>query len=437
MAPSKPSNVLSIFRATSGNFFEMFDFFLFGFYAPYIAQAFFPAANEVTSLLLTFLTFGAGFLMRPLGAIVLGTYSDRVGRRAGLIVSLSIMAVGTAMVAVCPTYASIGLAAPLIVLVARLLQGFSAGAELAGVSVYLSELAPEGRRGLYVSWQSASQQVAVMTAASIGFGLNKILPQSEIAAWGWRIPFFVGCLIVPFVLVLRRSLRETEAFLAQKQIASTLDILGSLVRNWRMVLTGLLLVLMTSVSFYLITVYTPAFGKKVLGLSETDSLIVTFAVGLSNFFWVPTMGAISDRVGRKPLLVGFTALAMATAYPLTSWLVAAPSFPRMLEVMLWLSFIFGGYNGAMIVTLTELVPVQQRTSGFSIAYGLAVAIGGFTPAISTFLIEMTGDKASPAWCMTVAAACAFTATFAVRGSVASKPAPPAHIPGMLDSLAKD
>lgn len=385
MAPSRPSvissNVVSIFRAVSGNFFEMFDFFLFGFYAPYIAQAFFPASNEVTSLLLTFLTFGAGFLMRPLGAIVLGTYTDRVGRRAGLIASLSIMAIGTAMVAVCPTYASIGLAAPLIVLVARLLQGFSAGAELAGVSVYLSELAPEGRRGLYVSWQSASQQVAVMTAATIGFALNKLMPQSEIAAWGWRIPFFAGCLIVPFVLLLRRSLQETEAFLAQKKTGSTLDILRSLIRSWRIVVTGLFLVLMTAVSFYLITVYTPAFGKRVLGLSEIDSLVVTFAVGLSNFFWVPTMGAISDRVGRKPLLLCFTALAIATAYPLMSWLVAAPSFPRMLGVMLWLSFIFGGYNGAMIVTLTELVPVQRRTSGFSIAYGLAVAIGGFTSTL--------------------------------------------------------
>lgn len=338
----------------------------------------------------------------------------------GLIASLSIMAVGTAMVAVCPSYASIGLAAPLVVLVGRLLQGFSAGAELAGVSVYLSELAPEGRRGLYVSWQSASQQVAVMTAATIGFGLNKIMPQAEIAAWGWRIPFFLGCLIVPLVLLLRRSLQETEAFLAQKKTASTLEILRSLVRSWRIVLTGLFLVLMTSVSFYLITVYTPAFGKKVLGLSETDSLIVTFAVGLSNFIWVPVMGAISDRVGRKPLLFCFTALAIATAYPLTSWLVAAPSFTRMLEVMLWLSFIFGGYNGAMIVTLTELVPVGQRTSGFSIAYGLAVAIGGFTPAIATFLIDLTGDKASPALCMTIAAACAFSATFAVKKNPAAE-----------------
>jgi len=174
-------------RVASGNFLEMYDFMVFGYFAAAIGRAYFPAGDEIDTLLKSLATFGAGFLMRPLGAVILGAYTDRHGRRAGLLATLGLMSLGIVTLTVTPSYVAIGLAAPLIVLTGRLVQGFSAGAELAGVSVYLSELAPEGQRGLYVSWQSASQQVAVMTAATIGFGLNKIMPQSEIAAWGWRI----------------------------------------------------------------------------------------------------------------------------------------------------------------------------------------------------------------------------------------------------------
>src|SRR5882762_6100203 len=165
---STSSKVATVLRVTSGNFLEMFDFFLFGFYASYIAKAFFPAGNEFASLLLTFMTFGAGFLMRPLGAIFLGAYVDRVGRRRGLIVTLALMALGTMLIAFVPSFATMGYLAPFLVLVGRLLQGFSAGVELGGVSVYLSEMATPGHKGFYVSWQSASQQVAIIVAAAIG-----------------------------------------------------------------------------------------------------------------------------------------------------------------------------------------------------------------------------------------------------------------------------
>src|ERR1700730_16494455 len=176
---SSRSRLVTVLRVTSGNFLEMFDFFLYCFYATYIAKAFFPVSNEYASLMLTFVTFGAGFLMRPLGAIILGSYIDRIGRRKGLIVTLSIMACGTLMIAFVPTYATLGVAAPLLVLLGRLLQGFSAGVELGGVSVYLSEIAPPGRKGFYVSWQSGSQQIAVMFAASVGVVLNSILPPEK------------------------------------------------------------------------------------------------------------------------------------------------------------------------------------------------------------------------------------------------------------------
>ena len=192
------------------------------------------------------------------------------------------------------------------------------------------------------------------------------------------------------------------------------EIFNSIVSNWWIVLAGMLLVVMTTVSFYLITVYTPTFGKNVLKLSITDSLIVTFCVAISNLFWLPVMGAVSDRIGRRPVLLGFTILTILTAYPAVSWLVSNPSFERMLIAELWLSFLYGSYNGAMVVALTEVVPASVRTVGFSLCYSLATALfGGFTPAISTALIEMTGDKAAPGLWMTFAAFCGLVATLMI------------------------
>jgi MFS transporter, MHS family, citrate/tricarballylate:H+ symporter len=412
-AVAQRSKAATVVRVTSGNFLEMFDFFLFGFYASHIARAFFPSENEFASLLFTFMAFGAGFLMRPLGAIFLGAYVDRVGRRRGLIVTLLIMACGTILIAFVPSYATIGILAPLLVLIGRLLQGFSAGVELGGVSVYLSEMATPGHKGFYVSFQSASQQVAIVVSALIGYLLAKFLSPAEISDWGWRVPFFIGCLIVPFIVVIRRSLEETGEFLARKHRPTPKEIFASIVSNWQIVLAGVLLVVMTTVSFYLITVYTPTFGKEVLKLSEADSLIVTLCVGISNSFWLPVSGALSDRVGRRPVLLAFTGLTVATAYPALSWLVAEPTFGKMLIVLLWLSFLYACYNGAMVVALTEVVPASVRTSGFSLAYSLATTLGGFTPAVSTALIEFTGNKAAPALWMTFAALCGLAATLMV------------------------
>jgi MHS family citrate/tricarballylate:H+ symporter-like MFS transporter len=246
---------------------------------------------------------------------------------------------------------------------------------------------------------------------------------ADIASWGWRLPFFVGCMIVPFIFVIRRSLQETEEFLERKHRPTTAEIFHSIGANWQIVLAGMLLVVMTTVSFYLITVYTPTFGKSVLKLGELDSLIVTACVGLSNFFWLPVMGAASDRVGRKPLLIGFTVLTILTAYPAMSWLVADATFYKMLIVELWLSFLYASYNGAMVVALTEVVPVHVRTVGFSLAYALATALfGGFTPAVSTWLIEHTGDKAAPSLWMTFAAVCSLGATLFIYRRRASAPA---------------
>ncbi|NML97965.1 MFS transporter [Paraburkholderia sp. RP-4-7] len=417
---SKESRVRAVFRVTSGNFLEMYDFTVYGYYAAAIAATFFPAGNEFASLMLALSVFGAGFLMRPIGALVLGAYIDRHGRRKGLILSLMLMAVGTACVAFVPSYASIGLIAPAVVLFGRLLQGFSAGVELGGVSVYLSEIATKGNRGFYCSWQSASQQVAVVFAASLGVGLNRLIPASEMNAWGWRIPFVIGCLIVPFLFYVRRSLRETDEFVARRHHPGMAEIARSMVQHSRLIVAGMGLVIMTTASFYLITAYTPTFGKAVLKLSSLDSLLVTVCVGVSNFVWLPIAGAVSDRVGRRPVLLACTVLAILTAYPAMQWMVAQPSFGRLLLVELWLSLLYAWYNGAMVVALTELMPAHVRTTGFSMAYSLATVIGGFTPAISTWLIHTTGDKASPGAWLTFAALCGATATLALYRSTQAR-----------------
>jgi MHS family citrate/tricarballylate:H+ symporter-like MFS transporter len=418
------SKLGAVIRVTSGNFIEMYDFFLFGFYAQQIAGAFFPASSEYAALMMTFATFGAGFFMRPLGAIFLGSYIDRIGRRKGLVLTLGIMASGTALIAFVPGYARIGLLAPLLVLIGRLLQGFSAGVELGGVSVYLSEMASPGNKGFYVSWQSASQQVAIIFSAALGYALNQTMAKDVIADWGWRIPFFIGCSIIPVVFHIRRSLQETEAYLAQKTHPTFRQMMRTIAWNWPLITVGAMLVVLTTVAFYMITVYTPTFGKNVLKLSTEDSLLVTLCVGLSNFIWLPIMGALSDRIGRWPVMAACSALVALTAYPALSWLIANPSFANMVLVELWLSFLYGSYNGATIVALTEIIPVQVRTTGFSLAYSLATAMfGGLTPLLSTWLIEASGDKAAPGYWLAGAGAISLVATYLVyRGIVRERQA---------------
>lgn len=401
----------AIFRVVSGNFLEMFDFMVYGFYATAIAKTFFPTDSAFASLMLSLATFGAGFLMRPLGAIFLGAYIDRHGRKKGLVVTLAMMAMGTVLIACVPGYATLGVAAPLLVLLGRLLQGFSAGVELGGVSVYLAEISTPGRKGFFVSWQSASQQAAVVFAGLLGVALNHWLSPAEMGDWGWRVPFLIGCLIVPVIFVIRRSMEETPEFQARTHRPTLKEVVRSIGQNFGLVIGGMALVIMTTVSFYLITAYTPTFGKNELHLSDLDSLLVTVCVGISNFIWLPVMGALSDRIGRKPLLISATVLAIATAYPALSWLVAHPSFGNLLMVELWLSFLYGSYNGAMVVALTEIMPVEVRTTGFSLAYSLATAtFGGFTPAACTYLIHVLDNKAAPGIWLTGAAVLGLLAT---------------------------
>jgi MHS family citrate/tricarballylate:H+ symporter-like MFS transporter len=409
----------AVLRATAGNFLEMFDFFLFGLYAAPIGKAFFATGDAFTDTSIALIVFWLGALMRPLGAIFLGAYVDSVGRRKGLIVTLGIMAVGTIIIAFTPSYASIGLAAPVIVIIGRLLQGFSAGVELGGVSVYLAEISKPGMKGFYTSFQSASQQAAVFIAALIGYALNQSLSESAISAWGWRIPFLIGCMIVPVIFVLRRTLQETPEFLARKHHPTPAEIYRSVAENWGIVLQGMMLVVLTTVSFYFITVYTPDFGKS-LNLSTSDSLLVTLLVAFTNFVWLPIGGALSDRLGREPVLLATGALVHIAAYPALSWLAAEPSFAKVIGVEMLLSCAYGLYNGAMVAALTEVVPPQVRASCFALAYSLATALfGTSTPIISKQLIHRFGDSAPALW-LCAAALCSIVGALSIyrKGAVA-------------------
>ena len=411
-----------ILRVAMGNALEMYDFQIFGYYAPAIAATFFPNRSEFVSLMLSLTTFGAGFLMRPLGAIFLGAYIDHRGRRAGLLLTLALMGAGTLSIACLPGYATLGLAAPLLVLAGRLVQGFSAGVELGGVSVYLSEIAPPGRKGFYVAWQSGSQQVAVMFAAALGILLASSLSESNMARWGWRIALLAGCALLPYLYFMRRSLEEPASFLARRRPPAS-EIMLSLWTHRHVVLLGMLMSTMTTVCFYLVTTYTPTFGTQVLHLAPMASLIATLCVGACNFAVLPLSGALSDRIGRRPILIACTVVALLTAYPALAWLTSAPTLARLIGVELWLSFLYAGYNGAMAVYLTEIMPPEMKTSGFALAYSLATAIfGGFTPAISTYLIKVTGNRAIPGAWMSFAAVCGLSAVLLLRDVPLEDPA---------------
>jgi MFS family permease len=418
-----------IVRVSSGNFLEMYDFVVYGYYAVYIADVYFPVNNQFASLMLALMTFGVGYFMRPLGGLLLGAYIDSKGRRAGLIVTLALMALGTLSIAVTPGYAKIGLFAPLIIVAGRLMQGFSAGVELGGVSVYLSEIATPGNRGFYCSWQSASQQVAVIFTALVGLTLTLRLTKHQMSDWGWRVPFIVGCLIIPVLLWLLQSLEETEAFKKGKPPQTARETISLLLGSWQPVILGMMLSALTTATFYLITAYTPTFGQRELHLGATPTLLVTLAVGLSNFIWVPIGGALSDRIGRWPILIAMPVLCLLTSYPVMAWLAHSPSMVRLLTVELWCSFLFGVYNGAMIPFVIEMMPAKIRTVGFSLAFSLnTVVFGGFTPAIATYLIAKTGSRAAPALWLCFAGALSLVAALLAKGRSVWKDTRPSAIP---------
>jgi MFS family permease len=411
----RKAKIGAIVRSSSGNFLELYDYLVYIYFAGYIAKAFFPAKTDFMSLMLALGTYGVASIARPFGAIILGSYTDRKGRRKGLILTLMLMSVGTVSVAFTPGYATIGLLAPLVITLGRLVQGFSLGVEAGGVNVYLAEIATPGNRGFYCAWQGSSQALGVIAATGLGVLLTATLSMDAMASYGWRIPLLVGCAIIPVLFWLRRSLQETEVFANSTHPRSTREILRILVEHWAIVVIGVLMTILNTTMFYFVNGYTPTFGSSALHLAPLGNFTVALVVGVASFVLLPAGGALSDRIGRWPVVIGSPLLVLATAYPAMLWLVASPSFARLLVVELWLALLYAMYAGALVPLLAELMPAKVRTSGYAIVISLANGIfGTFTPAIATFLIAMSGNRASPALWLSAAAAVSLVAALGAR-----------------------
>jgi MFS family permease len=420
----RQASIGTVIRAASGNFLELYDYLVYVYFAAYIAKAYFPSSSEFMSLMLALGTYGVASIARPFGAVILGSYMDRVGRRKGLLVTLSLMAVGTACVAVTPSYAQIGLLAPAIITAGRLVQGFSLGVEAGGVNVYLAEIATPGNRGFYCAWQAASQALGVIAATGLGLFLTAVLSADQMSSWGWRVPLIAGCLIVPVLFWLRRSLPETEAFERSAHAQSTAEILHILVAHWPLLVTAAAMTVLNTTAFYFVNGYTPTYGTAALHLPPLGNFEVALVVAVTSFVLLPVFGAASDRIGRWPIVCGSALLVIATAYPALSWLVAEPGFLRLLIVEMWLAVLYSAYAGSLVPLVAEMMPEKVRSSGYAIILSVANGVfGSFTPAIATLLIQTTGDKSSPALWLAATAALSVTAAIQARRYATLMPVP--------------
>ncbi|WP_437343824.1 MFS transporter [Pandoraea cepalis] len=391
-----------VVAATIGTALEWFDLVVYGFFAVTIAKLFFPSASELTSLLVALSTFGASYLMRPLGALILGSYSDRYGRKRGLTLSIALMAVGTLMIAVTPSYASIGIAAPIIVVAGRLIQGISAGGEFGASTSFLVEHSPRHQRGFYASFQMAAQGGTAVLASLFGTLLSHYLSPEQMLDWGWRVPFFFGLLIIPIAYVIRRHVDETPVF--AKDARATSPVRVTFQNNKvRLALAIGIYVLVTS-SSYVIVLYMPTFATRQLGIDSSLAFAGTLLMGALQMVACPIAGAIADRKGRKTTLLVAAALIGLVAVPLFAWLIASPTPFAFIIICAVLGVAISGYQGPMPAVLSELFPSRVRTTGLALTHNLAVAIfGGFAPLILTWGISATHSRLVPAVYITVAA----------------------------------
>ncbi|MEX3977375.1 MFS transporter [Paraburkholderia sp. EG287A] len=395
MSAKQPVSLVRLVIATSaGNALEWFDIAIYGFFAVYIGKHFFPAVNETVSMLLTFGTFGASYLVRPLGGAVLGAYADRSGRKAALMLSVSLMMVGTAIIALIPDYASIGLAAPLAVFAARLIQGFSAGGEFGASTAMLIEHAPH-RRGFLASWQFATQGLATLLAASFGYGLARLMAPADLAAWGWRLPFFFGLLIGPVGLYLRRFIEDAEDFKrAARTETPVREVLG---QQKRLVLTAIGLLTVSTAVNYLLQ-YIPTFAIRQLHLPAATGFAATMAGGVILTVVTPFAGHLSDRIGRRTQMTCVALLFLASAYPGFAWATSHESAVPLFVLIAWLALLKSIYFGALPALMAEIFPAATRATGMSIGYNIGVTVfGGFTPAIVTWMLSASGDKSAPSY----------------------------------------
>lgn len=396
----------AVAAAVAGNALEFYDFVIYAYFAVYIGHAFFPVGGEVGSLLLAAATFGVGFFTRPLGAILIGAFADRAGRKPAMILTVALITVGTLGMAVTPAYASIGIAAPVVVVACRLIQGLALGGEVGPATALLIEAAPPNRRALYASWQLASQGIAVAVGGMLGVAVSMSLSASQLAAWGWRIPFVVSLALVPVAVYIRRSLPET---FEGGDGRTTSEVVGGVVRKHRRYLMlGVLITLSGAVSSQ-IGNYMTTYAIHTLKLPPTIAQTAPLVGGVLTLVFALLGGWLSDMRGRKLVLVVPCVLLMLLSVPTFMWLGAAPGMGRFLVAITVLAGLTAMSATAAIVVIPELLPAAFRSTGVSLVYAIGTTLfGGTTQFAVTALIAWTGSPMAPAWYL--AAACMLSLT---------------------------
>jgi len=412
------------FAVLMGNTLAWFDIAIYGFLAVTMAKVFFPGGSETASVLLALGTFGMTFVTRPLGAIVIGRFADQHGRRAGLALATALTMGGTAMIAFAPTYAMVGLTAPVLVVLARLIQGFASGGEFGSATAFLSEQQP-GRRGFFASWQFAAQALAAILATAFGVALNLALSEQQLESWGWRIPFLFGVSMGPLAYSLRAALDETSVFRSMQGRGAT--PMRQALRNGKTrILTSFGLVVFGTVANYTI-LFMPTYAIYELGMPAYDGFMGGLVAAMVQVVLIPLAGLLSDRWGRSWIAIAVCIASLIASYPLFAWLVAEPTVERLMLFQVAVSILVALYAGSVAVLMADLFAPHMRTTGVAVSYSLGVAIsGGLAPFFNVWLIDLSGSRAAPSWYLMLAAAVSLVALAIARSSRwADEPAPQA------------
>ncbi len=403
----------AVLSCAIGNFFELFDFTIYGYFAVAIARAFYPTG----SMFSTFATFGAAFLMRPVGAIVLGAYGDRMGRRAALVVTIGLMAAATGFTGLIPTYQSIGIWAPVALVFCRLLQGFSTGGEWGGAAAFLVEYAPPGKRGLIGSMQQFSTQIGSVSGSLSAALLASALSQEDFYAWGWRLPFVVGFLLGPIGYYLRRKVAETPAFenAVEHRAVERSPLLAAL-RDYRFrMLQAFGLSIIGCMANFTFVIYLVSYAINTMKLPPGSALSCAVISGLIVVILTPFVGHFSDRIGRRPMILACALLNVVFDYPLFLLAVDGGSLASLLIALAINATFQALYTGVIPSILAEMFPTRVRYTGLSVSYGFAVVLfGGFAPLISTWLVAVTGNPLAPAFYIMAGGAASAVAILSMR-----------------------
>ena len=390
----------TVFACVLGNALEFYDFTTYTFFAVAIGRNFFPAHDPVVSLLISVATFGVGFCTRPLGGLVIGAFADHAGRKPAMMLTIALMAVGMLMLALTPPFAVIGYAAPVIVVAARLLQGFALGGEVGPATSYLIEVAPDDRRGRLASWQIASQGCALLAAGIVGFILAHALSSEAMTAWGWRVALLLGLTIIPGGLYIRNRLPESAQVSERSRRQSAGRVLANLLSGhpWPLFL-GLIAIMTSTISTY-VGLYMTTYGETALKLKAPSAITAPLIGGLTTIIFALLGGWLADRYGRKIVMLVPRILLVLAIYPAFVFLIGHPSIVTLLITTGLMSVLGSLSSAAAIVAIPEMLPASVRASGLSTAYAFAVTVfGGTTQFVLAWLIGVSGDPLSPAWYM--------------------------------------